>query len=312
MAEELSRSLADESTENLDSDSAGETPTGDILGKKMARTTKESSSKKKKRVSKTAELENKLSSIEDRFDKKFDMLFAFFNKSCVTIGSCTVTEVSQSGGLATQREQSLDNVPSAGEHRPLISLNANLDEDFGKDEDSCGISSPVHSQAGNKSKNVDRFIQYLHTQPTSNNVDSQSNQRQTSNIDNNNNKTVGKQSDNLNLLSKLFKEDIPSESSDNSGGLIIDEAQVRILERSWRTKNPEKLTAFKDEYRSCFPVNDKSKSFLQVPSLDDLLEPMIRTIHGSNSVKSWDKHKQLVTQPLKQIENLVYNGQELY
>ncbi|CAG2257755.1 unnamed protein product [Mytilus edulis] len=347
MAEEYRHSLADANAENLDSDSAGETPTGDFLVKKMARTTKDSSSKKKKRVSKTAELENKLTSMEDRFDKKIDMLFAVLNKSCATTGSSTVAEISQSGGLATQREQSSDNVPSTGERRPVISLNANLDEDLGspriirnidfdnrseislhidsrekadllglcssEDEYSRGLGSPVsvYSQAGNKSRNVERFSQYLQTQPTiiNNNVESQSNQRQTSNIDNNNNKTVDKQSDNLNLLSKLFKEDIPSESSDNSGGLIIDEAQVRILERSWRTKNPEKLTAFKDEYRSCFPVNDKSKSFLQVPSLDDLLEPMIRTVHGTNSVKSWDKHKQLVTQPLKQIENLAYQGQ---
>ena len=44
-------------------------------------------------------------------------------------------------------------------------------------------------------------------QPTSNNIDGQSHQRQTRNIDNNknNNKTVDKQSDNLNLLSKLLK-----------------------------------------------------------------------------------------------------------
>ncbi|CAG2257679.1 unnamed protein product [Mytilus edulis] len=261
MAEEYRHSLADANAENLDSDSAGETPTGDFLVKKMARTTKDSSSKKKKRVSKTAELENKLTSFEQTVVKKADLL-----------GLCS-----------------------------------------SEDEYSRGLGSPVsvYYQAGNKSRNVKRFSQYLQTQPTiiNNNVESQSNQRQTSNIDNNNNKTVVKQSDNLNLLSKLFKEDIPSESSDNSGGLIIDEAQVRILERSWRTKNPEKLTAFKDEYRSCFPVNDKSKSFLQVPSLDDLLEPMIRTVHGTNSVKSWDKHKQLVTQPLKQIENLAYQGQ---
>ncbi|CAG2257788.1 unnamed protein product [Mytilus edulis] len=233
MAEEYRHSLTDTNTENLDSDSAGESPTGDFLVKKMARTTKDSSSKKKKRVSKTAELENKLTSMEDRFDKKIDMLFAVLNKSCATTGSSTVAEVSQSGGLATQREQSSDNVPSTGS---VDRLAINLE--------------------------MLKYLANIYTQPTTtnNNVESQSNQRQTSNIDNNNNKTVDKQSDNLDLLSKLFKEDIPSESSDNSGGLIIDEAQVRILERSWRTKNPEKLTAFKDEYRSCFPVHDKSKT----------------------------------------------------
>ncbi|CAG2257736.1 unnamed protein product [Mytilus edulis] len=239
MAEEYRHSLADANAENLDSDSAGETPTGDFLVKKMARTTKDSSSKKKKRVSKTAELENKLTSMEDRFDKKIDMLFAVLNKSCATTGSSTVAEISQSGGLATKREQRLDNVPSTGERRPTVEKADLLGLCSSEDEYSRGLGSPVsvYSQAGNKSRNVERFSQYLQTQPTiiNNNVESQSNQRQTSNIDNNNNKTVDKQSDNLNLLSKLFKEDIPSESSDNSGGLIIDEAQVR---QDWQNKAP--------------------------------------------------------------------------
>ncbi|CAG2257710.1 unnamed protein product [Mytilus edulis] len=287
--------------------------------------------------------------MEDRFDKKIDMLFAVLNKSCATTGSSTVAEISQSGGLATQREQSSDNVPSTGERRPVISLNANLDEDLGspriirnidfdnrseislhidsrekadllglcssEDEYSRGLGSPVsvYSQAGNKSRNVERFSQYLQTQPTiiNNNVESQSNQRQTSNIDNNNNKTVDKQSDNLNLLSKLFKEDIPSESSDNSGGLIIDEAQVRILERSWRTKIQRNLLLLKMNTVVVFRLMINLKAFAST-SLDDLLEPIIRTVHGTNSVKSWDKHKQLVTQPLKQIENLAYQGRWLH
>ena len=36
---------------------------------------------------------------------------------------------------------------------------------------------------------------------------------------------------------------------------------------------------------------------------------MIRTLHGPKAVKNWDKHKQLFTQPLKQIENLAFQGQ---
>jgi hypothetical protein len=48
---------------------------------------------------------------------------------------------------------------------------------------------------------------------------------------------------------------------------------------------------------------------LQVPSLDEILEPMIRTLHGPKAVKNWDKQKQLFTQPLKQIEKLAFQGQ---
>lgn len=36
---------------------------------------------------------------------------------------------------------------------------------------------------------------------------------------------------------------------------------------------------------------------------------MIRTLHGPKAVKNWDKHKQLFTQRLKQIEKLAFQGQ---
>ncbi|CAC5389913.1 unnamed protein product [Mytilus coruscus] len=128
----------------------------------MARTTKDSSSKKKKSVSKTAELENKLTSCEDRFG----MLFAFFNILCA--GSSSSTEVSQFCGLDTQREQSSDKVPSTGEHRPGNPRIRNVDSDnrseislhqdsrengnllglcSSEDEDCRSISSPAYSQA---------------------------------------------------------------------------------------------------------------------------------------------------------------------
>ena len=52
-----------------------------------------------------------------------------------------------------------------------------------------------------------------------------------------------------------------------------------------------------------------SVDFLQVPSLDEILESMIRTLHGPKAVKNWDKRKQLFTQPLKQIEKLAFQEQ---
>jgi hypothetical protein len=36
-------------------------------------------------------------------------------------------------------------------------------------------------------------------------------------------------------------------------------------------------------------------SLLQVPSLDDLLEPMLGKTHGAKAVRNWDKQKQLFT-----------------
>ena len=50
-------------------------------------------------------------------------------------------------------------------------------------------------------------------------------------------------------------------------------------------------------------------SLLQVPSLDDLLEPMLSKTHGAKAVRNWDKQKQLFTQPLKSIERQTVQGQ---
>lgn len=44
---------------------------------------------------------------------------------------------------------------------------------------------------------------------------------------------------------------------------------------------------------------------LQVAKQNDFLEPMLRQTHdGEKAVKSWDNHRPLYSQPLKQIEKL--------
>ena len=97
-------------------------------------------------------------------------------------------------------------------------------------------------------------------------------------------------------------------TADQKPGIVLDQCQQDILSKSWRSENPSKLTAYKDEYRLSFPVSDKSEDFLQVPGLDDLIEPMLRKRHGK-SVKAWGKGKQLYSQPLKAMESLAYQGQ---
>ena len=76
-----------------------------------------------------------------------------------------------------------------------------------------------------------------------------------------------------------------SKSSDQFG-LCLDKSQEDILAKSWRSKDPEKLTAYKEDSKVCFPIHEKSESTLQVPSLDDLLEPMLIKKHGQKSMKA--------------------------
>ena len=301
----------------------------------MARALEDSvAPKKKKRVSKKTELENKLSSLETRFDDKFNKLFELFQDRSSALGTRD-TVISQPGGLATQQENvSMDNV-SIGERRPILSLDPNLDEMLGSpkisrnididtrseislqpdsceradllglcssdDESQSSINTAHMTQSNSKTKNIDRFSRYLNVQSTASATQPDMGQCSSSKSTDN---SIKYTCTNLNVLSKIFTID-----SDQSGGLLLDEAQIKLLANLWRSKTPERFTCFREDYRNCFPIHKNAVDFLQVPSLDEILEPMIRTLHGPKAVKNWDKQKQLFTQPLKQIEKLAFQGQ---
>lgn len=211
------------------------------------------------------------------------------------------------------REPVSEVVGPSGVRRPLISLDNNLDLDFEirphtdvldqpddllsltpgqREKDSLGLmsdnendSKSVHSAdtiaSGIEHQKSTRFCQYLAENPAD--------------------KTQ-------NVLSGLFGEDAGLKRS-NETGICLDQSQIDILAKSWRCQNPEKLSAYKDEYRSIFPVHESSAATLQVPSLDELLEPMLSKKHGNKSVKGWGKSRHLATQPLKAIESVAYQGQ---
>ncbi|CAC5368276.1 unnamed protein product [Mytilus coruscus] len=286
------------SEEELESDSVGITgSTGNqIRDTKMARTATNPQQVSLKSVrSRRAELEMKLFSIEESFDKRFDKLF----------------------GLLQAANKSADSSHTE-ERRPLIPLDPNLNEDLGsprivrdfderseislqvdrrerrdllglisdhEESDTQSVSSHLLDKNSNANK-TDRFSKYL-----------DSSVRNISTVDENSSGNITCNSK-VDRLAKIFKDDLPEDNSDKSVGLILDDSQVKILSYSWRTQHPERLSAYKDEYRSCFPVHEKSLPVLQVPSLDDMLEPMIKRVHTNKTVKSWDKQKQLFSRNL--------------
>ena len=111
--------------------------------------------------------------------------------------------------------------------------------------------------------------------------------------------------DNNNRLNQIFGEiSVPTK---DDVGIVLDQAQINILNGSWRSSDPEKLTAYKDEYKVSFPVQTKSQDTLKVPVLDDLLEPLLRKQHSN--FKAWGKAKHLASQQMRSIENSAYQGQ---
>ncbi|CAC5406862.1 unnamed protein product [Mytilus coruscus] len=183
----------------------------------------------------------------------------------------------------------MDNGPVQRERRPLIPLEPNLNEDLGSPrivrdfDERSEISLQIDRRERRDLLGLISDQEESDTQSVSSHL--------------------------LDKNSNSKKTDRFSDNSDESVGLILGDSQVKILSYSWRTQHPERLSSYKEEYRSCFPVHEKSLPVLQVPSLDDMLEPMIKRVLANKTVKSWYKQKQLFSQPVKQIEKLSYSGQ---
>ncbi|CAG2201296.1 unnamed protein product [Mytilus edulis] len=319
-----------------------DTPSFLPASKDMSRT--KTTGKAKKKPSKSTalqqEYDKKIQGLQDNFDSKFDTLFSMMQSLANVRGANNESIVQNRDTQGMPRSET--NPDSRGQNRetqgllrsdtlrPIIPLVSNLDEDLGSPRISRNIDFDARSEISIHVNPIERDI--LGDIRSDNESDNESEIRfeqstgsvarkgerfmkhvQLKTVSNDVNKDVELSSDNItrhNVLSELFSEDIASNNDKGSVGLIMDQAQVTILENSWRCQHPEKLSAYREEYRSCFPVHDSAVEFLQVPSLDDLLEPMMRKNHGPKAVKSWDTgHRQLYTQPLKQIEKLSYQGQ---
>ncbi|CAG2254040.1 unnamed protein product [Mytilus edulis] len=319
-----------------------DTPSFLPASKDMSRT--KTTGKAKKKPSKSTalqqEYDKKIQGLQDNFDSKFDTLFSMMQSLANVRGANNESIVQNRDTQGMPRSET--NPDSRGQNRetqgllrsdtlrPIIPLVSNLDEDLGSPRISRNIDFDARSEISIHVNPIERDI--LGDIRSDNESDNESEIRfeqstgsvarkgerfmkhvQLKSVSNDVNKDVELSSDNItrhNVLSELFSEDIASNNDKGSVGLIMDQAQVTILENSWRCQHPEKLSAYREEYRSCFPVHDSAVEFLQVPSLDDLLEPMMRKNHGPKAVKSWDTgHRQLYTQPLKQIEKLSYQGQ---
>lgn len=299
--------------------------------------------KKSKRTSKTAtlqaEVDNRFKVMEDNINAQFDRFFQMMQSKNTPTDKTATYQYTGSSALPRSDSNVVDG-PS-GEPRPLLRLDPHLDEDLGTPKISSNRDFDVRSEMSfavndNESREFDIRSEYdetndsvgnspmhVHTNPVENyEIQTESNKNRSErflkhvnqNVDNEHlseqetsKETSERSHTRRNDLSQLFRDDIAKEKS--NAGLILDQAQVNILENSWRSKNPERITSFKEEYKNVFPIHDSAVDFLKVPTLDDILEPMLRKTHGQKAVRTWSTHRQLHTQPCRQIEKLGYSAQ---
>ncbi|MCG8076955.1 MAG: hypothetical protein JAY75_12015 [Candidatus Thiodiazotropha taylori] len=285
-----------------------------------AKSRSSSSSSKTKKDQKKESADKRIDSLEKKMEEQLGSILQIVQTLCKSQGQQETGAVT-----ASQIPVLQDDCPSgvrgpvsevagpSGTRRPFISLENDLDREFEirphtevqerpddmlsltpgqREKDSLGLMSGSEddSKSGHSADTIGscvehqkskRFCQYLAE------------------------KSVDKTQ---NVLSCLFGEDAGLKQT-SEAGICLDQSQIDILAKSWRCENPEKLSAYKEEYKSVFPVHESSASMLQVPSLDELLEPMLSKKHGNKSVKGWGKSRQLATQPLKAIESVAYQGQ---
>lgn len=108
-------------------------------------------------------------------------------------------------------------------------------------------------------------------------------------------------------LSKLFGDDVLPTSNKVSEGLIIDEAQKSILNKTWRTDRPDRVNAYSEAYKKLFPVHDSSEAFFQVPTLDESVETLLINKYGPKAV--FGHYPQLQGKAMKSLEKIAFQGQ---
>ena len=111
-------------------------------------------------------------------------------------------------------------------------------------------------------------------------------------------------------LYDIFGEDAGVKKTVKKVGIVIDQSQKDVLETSYRTSEPNFLTAFSEDNFDLFPINEDTEKYLEVPSLDSLVDSCLVKRLGPKASFSKSKNKTLFTQPSKMIEKIAYKGQQ--
>ena len=114
-------------------------------------------------------------------------------------------------------------------------------------------------------------------------------------------------SDNRDLLGDIFGEDAKTKPDKSEMGIVLEPSQIKILKQSWHCENPLLISAYKEDYRTDFPVSDKSADMLDLPKLDEITQSLLCKRHGPKAGKS--RYNKLFSQPEKTYENMAFKGQ---
>ena len=106
----------------------------------------------------------------------------------------------------------------------------------------------------------------------------------------------------------MFGNDaLPSTVSESKTGLVPDKTQEQIIQQSWRSEEPSKLSAYKADTYNSFKLDKGFENLLAVPSLDSIVDPLLKHRYGKKA--SFKNGHSLYGTTYKSIEKEAYKGQ---
>ena len=237
-----------------------------------------SKTKRKRSKSKYELLEDKMNSKLDDFGGKIDQMFKLFQNV-------------QSQNCAEKGDKNSDK--GLSQRRPETVQTQSLpDNDISEDEDD----------------RISLFDDNLSIQPrTDERLGVDSDNEDTKSSDDENHEHLSEKT--KKCLFELFGDDALTKKAETKSGIQIDESQKQVLSNSWRSSNPNTVSAFAEENKDDFPVHEDTEKFLQVPSIDDLIGRCLIKKHGRKAAFT-KTGRSLYSQPSKMVEKIAYRGQQ--
>lgn len=244
---------------------------------------------------------SRFESLRDWMESKFSDLAQSNKSSDVnTSRNDNLSDLARSRNLDSP-DHRRSRISSPSDHRRSRNINANemhSDDDLslhphrqerhellGEDDESSTYASKIHKSVFSLSDSSDSESDY-----------------------NNRFKNCRLSKDNRDILFEMFGSDaVPSKSEKSRTGLVLDKSQEEVLNSVWRCPEPNKLSTFKLESLENFTVSEEFKPVLKVPSLDPIVDSLLKDRYGSKA--SYKDGHSLYSTSYKNIEKLAFKGQ---
>ena len=173
------------------------------------------------------------------------------------------------------RRRSRYDILEEGWNKKFTDLNAKVDLLLNRSlptptPQSCRHVESIYSDSSSEDDNASKQDDVLSI--SANGKFSDSDEDSVQNDENNNETNENLSESTKKCLYDIFGDDAVVKKTVKKSGIAIDQSQKEVLKTSYRTREPNFLSAFSEDNFDLFPVNEETEKYLEVPSLDTLVD----------------------------------------